>query len=78
MSDRRDYRGAKPPKASDAVRPRTCSRCGLSVPAIIGAHATALDCIDQLRSALAMAGWVAPLTQSDHPARKRPAATPSK
>ena len=75
MSDRREYRGAKPPKTSEAVHPRTCTRCGLQVPAIIGKHATALDCIDQLRSALAMAGWVAPRTQSEHPARKRPAAT---
>ena len=75
ISDRREYRGAKPPKASDAVHPRTCARCGLQVPAIIGKHATALDCIDQLRSALAMAGWVAPGNQSEHPARKLRAAT---
>jgi hypothetical protein len=61
----------KPPKASDAVHPRTCARCGLQVPSIIGTHVTALDCIDQLRSALAMVGWVAPGTQSKHPGRKR-------
>jgi len=29
-------------------------------------HATALDYIVQLRSALATAGWVAPRTQSEH------------
>jgi len=52
-----------------------CARCGLQVPTIIGEHATALDCIDQLRSALAMAGWVAPRSHSDPPARKRGGAT---
>jgi hypothetical protein len=45
------------------------------VPAIIGTHATALECIDQLKSALAMVGRVAPTNQSEQPARNQRAAT---
>lgn len=37
-----------PPKSSDAIRPGTCRRCGIT-----GEHSTAVDCIDALRDRLA-------------------------
>ena len=60
--DHRRPHTAKPkaPKASDSVHPRTCLRCGLLVPPIFWPHCSALDCIDGLRSELAMQGWTGP------------------
>jgi len=37
-----------PPKASDAIKPGTCRRCGFA-----GEHATPIACIEALRDRLA-------------------------
>ena len=43
---------AKPPRACDALGPDVCLRCGMTTET---AHADPLDCIDALRSKLAVA-----------------------
>jgi len=63
-----DHRGgshtAKPkaPKAADAVPKRMCPACGMLVPPCDGGrHATLWECIDSLRTFIAMEKWNAPI-----------------
>ena len=54
----------KPPRAADALHPKTCLKCGLVVPPCAGSHRNLTECVAALRNFIAMERWAAPIRTS--------------